>query len=1495
MKKKRQIAERTTYCKFLSFLLSVMLTISVTFCAGAPVDAISTKYPFTNGQRIFLDATAFSSWWIQESGRPYYPYMYLFNDNVSPSIKCWVPMTKAENTDGLILTGNVPEDGNTYYGLIFTRNSSNTGNWDYRTHQTIDIEWDGQSNCYILSPSSYASSKLYGIWGDFHENFPETEGAYTVITESSGSTVTAVADGKKTGTADARDIVTVTIALKDGYSLSAVTVTGKSKTQYEITQTDNYTYTFTMPEEKVTVKAECTFDKASAFTGNVFWVDTQPSVTDSPIGLIHWTNRTGSSDYTNIYTLYLPGGVGTDLPVYFGTGSLTIDGQTIEQGQSYHFDENTTYYINGVQMKVIQSDSASVYLQTQQDLVCQTVSSNIVSNEDNAQLYKETTRQTDGRFMSVDKNGTIIDAPQTLSQIKGRGNSSWEASCRYFGKYAYNIKLDKKADILNMGAVKAKSFCLLANNMDESLLRNAETYQAAAMAGLGYVPHYEVADVYNNGEYLGSYLITEKVDVGKSKLVQGETVEDYHNDQNATGNLRTGNYYFNERAFTFEYVDTGMIDEGVDFTKKSYLLEFDLKKRATKEHCWFQTPQGQYISIKSPEDLNEEEMLFIIGKWINAENAVYNGNFTDMDELMDLSSFADVYLIQEFTKNLDSGATSYYVYYDGTQDYPKWQAMPIWDYDWALGGWGGVKPISSSDAEASNRPSDTTGWFARYKCLTISDNEYFGKNLQAKLCENTTFWDNYVLKAWNSHIYSALSEVFTQKIYDDYNSHSKSFAMNETRYGFISRHLIESWGSVVTGSTPEQAYNYLRHWGNERLSWMHQRLQVPFSNVSLSADKTLAACGDVITLTAVPYPSYTQDISYTFIVDGEETNTYDRSFTVTIPQTNYGTFDCKVLAGNYESNVITITVLSKIDATEPNCTTPGNIEYYTDGTNFYKCSKKGNYKAISPEDTVIPATGHSYEEPIWNWSSNYDSATASLICKKCQYLYLSAADVTSTDTGRNIIHNAHITFEQNEYNNSVTTSTVSFNTQGGSTIPPQTVVLGEMAVRPDTPTKEGYNFDGWFLNNAIYNFNTAVVENITLTANWKENITYTPVPAVAATCTNNGNILYYRGSNGKIYKQENGVYIETTEGYVIIPATGHSYSEPSWTWTDENTATAGFVCTKCHDIQIVTAAVTSETTEPTYDTEGSIVYTATVVFNGQTYNNTKTVIVPKKEHTPVIINFVDINGIVTSKTVYAETFNADDLEIPSNPYLDGYTFKHWTVNNTVCTSVSDLKSNITDLVTSKIENIEIKAVYEKTQTTHTVTVPNGSFEDDETVKTFHVSDLVTVTANRQAPEQDFSYWTRDGKIVSYDRTYSFFMPDKDILLSAVYTDSADQKGIAFIEKVEIDPVSQKMIFVSVCNVPENCTMTAAGIIASTDVSKIASYESDNLKRLSGKVTENTKNLKYTWTVGVKNSETILYVRSYVAYTTPDGENHEILGDIIQASLDEWHTFGEVIE
>lgn len=65
--------------------------------------------------------------------------------------------------------------------------------------------------------------------------------------------------------------------------------------------------------------------------------------------------------------------------------------------------------------------------------------------------------------------------------------------------------------------------------------------------------------------------------------------------------------------------------------------------------------------------------------------------------------------------------------------------------------------------------------------------------------------------------------------------------------------------------------------------------------------------------------------------------------------------------------------------------------------------------------------------------------------------------------------------------------TVTFNTNGGSYIAPQSIVSGEQASRPTDPVKTGYTFNGWytemfFIN--LYNFNSAVSDNITLYAQW---------------------------------------------------------------------------------------------------------------------------------------------------------------------------------------------------------------------------------------------------------------------------------------------------------------------------------------------------------------------------------------------------------------------------
>ena len=67
-----------------------------------------------------------------------------------------------------------------------------------------------------------------------------------------------------------------------------------------------------------------------------------------------------------------------------------------------------------------------------------------------------------------------------------------------------------------------------------------------------------------------------------------------------------------------------------------------------------------------------------------------------------------------------------------------------------------------------------------------------------------------------------------------------------------------------------------------------------------------------------------------------------------------------------------------------------------------------------------------------------------------------------------------------------TTFTVTFATKGGSAVSSQEVKEGENATRPQDPTKDGYDFIGWYLNDVLYDFNSPVVADITLVAKWQQ-------------------------------------------------------------------------------------------------------------------------------------------------------------------------------------------------------------------------------------------------------------------------------------------------------------------------------------------------------------------------------------------------------------------------
>lgn len=100
-------------------------------------------------------------------------------------------------------------------------------------------------------------------------------------------------------------------------------------------------------------------------------------------------------------------------------------------------------------------------------------------------------------------------------------------------------------------------------------------------------------------------------------------------------------------------------------------------------------------------------------------------------------------------------------------------------------------------------------------------------------------------------------------------------------------------------------------------------------------------------------------------------------------------------------------------------------------------------------------------------------------------------DITTVIT-KNITLDAKWEQEKKTVSGSTTPATVkysvSFNSDGGTTVKTQTVVKGGLATEPTDPVKAGYTFVGWYNGNVLYDFSTKVTQNITLTAKYTKDV-----------------------------------------------------------------------------------------------------------------------------------------------------------------------------------------------------------------------------------------------------------------------------------------------------------------------------------------------------------------------------------------------------------------------
>ena len=408
------------------------------------------------------------------------------------------------------------------------------------------------------------------------------------------------------------------------------------------------------------------------------------------------------------YYLFLPSSADlTALTLTFEgePATVEVEGQALTVTSGEPFDLASLYPdtpADGVYTFTLSRDSEDLTVKV---MVSANIASMFITSDDPAskgRSYVEAIKgnKATGQMTLLSVDGSVIYS-DALTQIKGRGNSTWGKP-----KRPYQIKLAVKTDLMETGDSKeaSKTWVLLANYSDASLIRNTLSHHLAADFAMPYSPNCRPVDLYYDGVYRGSYLLSEKTEVGKGRVnvhdLEGDfedanpQVEDFDDLAIGDGVNSYGNAY--------QYV-TGLNDP--EDISGGYLLEIDIPERAALEKSYFSTSHGYILVSKSPEYLSQTAIEYISEFYQEFEDAVFNGGINpntgkSYADYVDLDSLARFYLFQELTQNGDAFRTSSFFYKPADED--KLYAGPVWDFDLAYGNFN--HSYSVTDMAAAHMP-----------------------------------------------------------------------------------------------------------------------------------------------------------------------------------------------------------------------------------------------------------------------------------------------------------------------------------------------------------------------------------------------------------------------------------------------------------------------------------------------------------------------------------------------------------------------------------------------------------------------------------------------------------------------------------------------------------------------------------------------------------------------------------------------------------------------
>ncbi|MCX4296227.1 MAG: CotH kinase family protein [Lachnospiraceae bacterium] len=443
----------------------------------------------------------------------------------------------------------------------------------------------------------------------------------------------------------------------------------------------------------------------------------QVNVSDKEFALSVWVRKNSSvkwwkEEQNNKYFLFLPGafqGKKLDLEI-FGTEVVYIDGKKVKNGGKYRFTQGQhTVCMNNAKDSPAYSLEV-MYTSKIPALFLETDSGTL------DQLHATKDYSESGTALFLDGKGHKY-FEGNIEEIHCRGNSSFEDT----DKKSYIIKLEQKTDLFGMGS--AKKWILIANAFDNTLLRNTTAFAIAKLLNLAYTPDAQYVDVYANGNFLGNYLLTEKIEVGKNR-VSVRDLEEEVKTLNDNMPLDSMEFFMEPQGRLFS-TKGYRIPEEPDNISGGYLLELDSSDRYGLEASGFLTSRMQPVVFASPKYASYEQVSYIANRYQDFEDAIFSEDgyspYTGAaySDYIDMDSFARKYLLEEFVKNLDASFTSQYLYKYDDSISDKFFAGPCWDYDKSIAASGitesGIDLHDPVGLYAASQEKDSDIWYALYQ------------------------------------------------------------------------------------------------------------------------------------------------------------------------------------------------------------------------------------------------------------------------------------------------------------------------------------------------------------------------------------------------------------------------------------------------------------------------------------------------------------------------------------------------------------------------------------------------------------------------------------------------------------------------------------------------------------------------------------------------------------------------------------------------------------